>query len=66
MAREITPIRKGQLWQKKVTLSPTPYYALVIGKARGARVKTVCSDGNTHSILPFILHQKFTLVEERK
>jgi hypothetical protein len=54
-------VRKGQTWKKR--RGQYPFYAMVTGK-KGGKVKTVCSDGNTHTFLPFILVQKFDLVEE--
>jgi hypothetical protein len=64
MSQPNIKIRKGQKWRKKSVRGPEPYFAVVIGKTQGDRVKTVCSDGNTHSILPFILLHKFELVTE--
>lgn len=64
MPRPEARISKGQLWQKKKTISGEPFFALVIGK-KDSKWKTLCSDGNTHSFLPFILTQKFHLVESK-
>jgi hypothetical protein len=65
MAQPQVKIRKGQKWRKKILPNGAPpFYALVIGRAKGDRAKVVCSDGNTHSILPFILLQKFELVAD--
>jgi len=67
MAQTQQKIRKGQIWRKRDRFMPKgsePFYLLILGNAGGSHIKTKCSNGTTHSILPFIIKQKFELVEQ--
>lgn len=58
-----TRMRKGQVWKKKKASNSEPFFCRIIGKAKDDKVKTVCSDGDTHSFIPFMLEKYFELVE---
>lgn len=56
-------IKRGQVWKKRLTVHPKPFYAIIVSKGKNDKWKAKCSDGNTHTFNRYILLKKFDLVE---
>lgn len=56
-------IKKGQRWRKKRAVHGE-FILVIIGKTRKDKIKTMCSDGNTHSFDRRILFSDYEPIEE--